>query len=426
MLDIRLIRENPEVVRKDLKRRGDLEKLKQLEDLIKKDREWRALMYKVQELRNRRNVVTKEIAELKAAGKPVTKKLAEMRKIPGEIKKIDGRMGKLKADIDNYMLRLPNILHKSVPVGRDENDNVELRKWGKKPKFPFTPRSHVDLLRELDLADTERAGKVSGARFYFLKNELVLMDMALRKLALDFLAKQGFTMIEPPSMLRRKPYEGVVDLGDFEEMLYKIENEDLYLIATSEHPIAGFHMDEIVDGSQLPLRYAGVSPCFRKEAGAHGKDTKGIFRVHQFNKVEQFVFSTPEDSWKEHEKLVKNAETLFKKLELPHRVVNVCTGDMGSIAAKKYDIELWMPVQNKYREVASCSNCTDYQARRLNIRCGKAGGEKRILHTLNSTAIATSRTMVAILENFQNKDGSVTIPRALRPLMNGLTKIAVK
>jgi len=224
-------------------------------------------------------------------------------------------------------------------------------------------------------------------------------------------------------MMRRKPYEGVTDLHDFEEMLYKIENEDLYLIATSEHPIAAMHMDENL--AKLPLKYAGISTCFRKEAGSHGKDTKGIFRVHQFNKVEQFIFCKPEESWKLHEELIKNAEDLLKKLEIPYRVVNVCTGEIGNIAAKKLDLEAWMPAQKTYREVVSCSNCTDYQARRLNIKY-KADGEKRYVHTLNSTAIATSRTLVAIMENFQQKDGSVKIPKALIPYMGGLKKIEKK
>ncbi|UCD91708.1 MAG: serine--tRNA ligase, partial [Methanobacteriota archaeon] len=237
---------------------------------------------------------------------------------------------------------------------------------------------------------------------------------------------QGYTPVEPPYALRRRAYEGVTDLSDFEDVMYKLEEEDLYLIATSEHPIGAMYMDEIIDEDVLPLKYVGLSTNFRKEIGAHGLDTKGLFRMHQFNKVEQFIFCKPEDSWKYHEELIGNAEALYQMMKIPHRIVNDCTGDMGTVAAKKYDLEAWSPRQKKYQEVVSCSNCTDYQARRLNIRCGKVGGDKRILHTLNSTAIATSRTLVAILENNQNADGSVTVPEVLRPFMNNLEKIEPK
>jgi seryl-tRNA synthetase len=240
--------------------------------------------------------------------------------------------------------------------------------------------------------------------------------MSIHRMAMDMMVKKGFTPILPPFMMRREPYEGVTDLADFENVMYKIGNEDLYLIATSEHPIAAMHMNEILEEERLPLKYAGISTCFRKEAGAHGKDTKGIFRVHQFNKVEQFVFCKPEDSWKLHEELLANAEEVFKALEIPYRVVNVCTGDIGIVAAKKYDMEAWMPVQKAYREVISCSNCTAYQSVRLNVKYGKVGAEgKEYVHTLNSTAVATPRAIVAIMENHQNKDGSISIPKALRP-----------
>jgi seryl-tRNA synthetase len=295
--------------------------------------------------------------------------------------------------------------------------------YGKKPSFDFSPKSHVDLIAELDLVDTERAGVVSGARFYYLKRELVLLDLALIQFAINNLLKKGFVLLETPYMIRRKPYEGVVDLADFEEMIYKIDKEDLYLIATSEHPIASFHMNELLDKNDLPLKYAGLSACFRKEAGSHGKDTKGIFRVHQFNKVEQFVFCKPEESWDLHEELIANAIGLYKKLGLHFRNVNICVGEIGSVAAKKYDLEVWMPAQNTYREIVSCSNCTDYQARRLNIRYREEGNKKYYVHTLNSTAIATTRTIVAILENFQQPDGSILIPQVLRPYLGGLRKI---
>jgi seryl-tRNA synthetase len=323
---------------------------------------------------------------------------------------------------------LPNLLHETVPVGNDENDNVQIRSWGVIPKFDFTAKSHIDLGLNLDIIDIERAGKVTGSRFFYLKREGVLLDMALMSFALEEIAKKGYLPVAPPYLMRREPYEGVTALGDFEEVLYKIENEDLYLIATSEHPMAAMFMNEVLKEEDLPLKLAGISACFRKEAGAHGKDTRGMFRTHQFNKIEQFIFCKPEESWKLHEELIHNAEELVQKLGLPYRVVNVCTGDIGTVAAKKYDIEVWMPAQNAYREVVSCSNCTDYQARRLGIRYREKEGAppKGFLHTLNSTAIATGRTIVAILENFQQEDGTIVVPEVLRKYMGSIKKIGLK
>ncbi|HLC98513.1 MAG TPA: serine--tRNA ligase [Candidatus Nanoarchaeia archaeon] len=426
MLDINMIRNNMEIVEADLKKRGDKEKLKWLKDIIEKDKQWRQLKFDFQKIQNEKNTISQEIAKLKKEKKEISKQLKRLREIPEKEEWFTVEMAKIKEKIDYYLMRLPNILHKSVPVGKDESENQLVRQWGKKPDFGFKPKSHVDALKDLDLGDIERAAKVAGARFYYLKNELVMLEMALQKFALDMLRERGFVPVSPPLMMKRKPYEGVTSLDDFEEMLYKIEGEDLYMIATSEHPIAAMHMDETIGPGKLPLKYAGISICFRKEAGAHGKDTKGIFRVHQFNKVEQFIFCRPEDSWKLHEELMKNAEEIFQKLGLPYRIVNICTGDIGAVAAKKHDLEVWMPVQDCYREAISCSNCTDYQARRLNIRYGKEGGKKELVHTLNSTAIATGRVMVAIMENFQNKDGSINIPKVLQPYMNGLKLIEKK
>jgi seryl-tRNA synthetase len=315
-----------------------------------------------------------------------------------------------------------------VPVGKDENENVQMRTWGTIPKFSFPVKNHIDLGLNLDIIDVERAGKVTGSRFFYLKREGVLLDMALMSFAMEEITKKGYVPVEPPYLMRREPYEGVTALSDFEDVLYKIENEDLYLIATSEHPMAAMFMNEVLKGEDLPLKLAGISACFRKEAGAHGKDTRGIFRTHQFNKIEQFVFCKPEDSWKLHEELIQNAEELIQKLGLPYRVVNVCTGDIGTVAAKKYDIEAWMPAQNAYREIISCSNCTDYQARRLGIRYREKEGAppKGFLHTLNSTAIATGRTIVALLENFQQEDGAIVVPKVLRRYMHDIEKISLK
>ena len=278
----------------------------------------------------------------------------------------------------------------------------------------YTPTHHADALTALGVGDTEKAAEVAGSRFFYLFDDLVWLDLALVLYALDYMTSKGFRPVIPPYMLRRKAYEGVTAIEDFETALYKVEGEDLYLIATSEHPIATLHMNEIIFEKDLPLLYTGVSPCFRKEAGAHGKDTKGVFRVHQFNKVEQFVFCLPEDSPKWHEELIRNAEELWQGLGIPYRVVSVCTGDIGVVAAKKYDLEAWMPSQGRYREMVSCSNCTDWQSYRLRVRYQRKSGERGFVHTLNSTAIATTRAITAILENCQRPDGTVEIPKALR------------
>ncbi len=422
MLDIKQIREIPDMIRNNLKKRNDQNILKMLDRLIKQDIDWRTRQKGLDTLKHDRNQKALEISALKKQKKDAKREIQAMRTLSESIEKKQKSIENVRENIDDLLHRLPNLLDETVPLGKDDTDNVEIRKWGKIKKYDFPLKSHNDLLESLDIADIERAAKVAGSRFYYLKNDLVMLDFALMKFALDFLKERGYTIMEPPLMLRRKPMEGAVSFSDFEDMLYKIEGEDLYMIATSEHALAGYHMDETLDTQKLPLRYAGISPCFRKEAGSHGQDTKGIFRVHQFNKIEQFIFSTKEQSQKEHELLIKNAEDLFKKLELPYRVVNVCTGDIGAVAAKKYDIEVWMPHQKAYREMVSCSSCTDYQSRKLNIKHGKEGGQKELVHTLNSTAIATSRAIVAILENNQQKDGTVTIPKVLMPYMNN-TKI---
>lgn len=427
MLDIKLIRENPKLVKDNLKKRNDPEKLRMLEQLIKTDNEWRELTTDVNKLRQKRNLISQEIARLKKEKKSVTKKLKEAAEIPEKIKKIEDKKTVLEEKIRNILLRLPNLLHESVPIGKDENDNVEIRRWGEPSKFDFKPRDHLEIATNLGLIDTERAAEVAGHGFFYLKEGLVLLDYAILNYAIDFLRKRGFILIEPPFMLKRKPYEGVSDIADFENVMYKIEDEDLYLIATSEHPMAAMFMDEVIDKKDLPIKFVGVSPCFRKEVGAHGKYTKGLFRMHQFNKVEQFVFCLPEQSWNIHEELQRNAEELYQSLGLHYRVVNVCTGDIGIIAAKKYDIEVWM-VDGKYREIGSNSNCTDYQARRLNIRFREGPGKAPagFVHTLNNTALATSRTILAILEQFQQKDGSVIIPKVLRAFMNGKERLEKK
>ncbi|MGC9113713.1 MAG: serine--tRNA ligase [Candidatus Micrarchaeia archaeon] len=432
MLEIKLIRKNPEAVRANLARRNNPVFLEWFDDLLVVDAEQRRLLQELEQLRATRNQLTEKIKELKKTGEDASALLNEAAQLPQKIKAVEEQQEKLAQRMKNYLMRLPNLLHESVPTGKDESENEVVREWGGK-KIPCDdPKSHVDLLAQLDVGDLERAAKISGARFYYLKNELVLLDLALQRLALEMLFKKGFTLVEPPHMMARKPYEGVTDLNDFKEVMYKVEEEDLYLIATSEHPLVSMHWNEILEAEELPIKYAGISPCYRKEAGAHGKDTKGIFRTHQFNKVEQIVFCKPEESWQLHEELLANAEEFFKKIEIPYRVVNICTGDIGTVAAKKYDIEAWMPAQQKYREVVSASNCTSYQAARLGLRYrtgkknAKGEEEKELVHTLNSTMVATGRAMVAIMENHQQDDGSVIIPKALRPYMNGIERISRK
>jgi seryl-tRNA synthetase len=420
MLDIRFVRTSPEIIKADLRKRNDPEKIAWVDDLLKKDMRSRELKVDTDVLRQRRNTIARDINAAKKAGQDAAPLMAEAAALPGKIKANDTEQEEIKTAIRNYLMRLPNILHESVPVGKDDTENTLVKKVGTPPPAAFEIKNHGQLAAEHGWADFERATKTSGAGFYFLKGNLALLDMSLQRYAIDLLAKKGYTPIIPPYMINRSSYEGVTDLGDFEKVMYKIDGDDAYLIATSEHPIGAMYQDEIFEEKDLPLKLAGISPCFRREIGAHGLDTKGLFRVHQFTKVEQFIYCMPEDSWQFHEELLANAEEIFQGLGLPYRVVNICTGDIGTVAAKKYDIEAWMPRENTYKEVVSCSNCTTYQAVRLNIKVrDKSDFEsKQHVHTLNSTAVATSRVIRAILENYQQEDGSVVIPEALRPYMD--------
>ncbi|UCE96966.1 MAG: serine--tRNA ligase [Candidatus Bathyarchaeota archaeon] len=424
MLDIKMIREHPEIVKKNLKMRGDIEKLQMLDDLINHDRRWRELLTRANELRHERRKVTNEIAALKKAGKRVEHQIEKGRKLEVEINASEKLVKRYRQEANDILMKLPNLLREDVPVGKDENDNVDLKVWKKPPNFSFKPRNHLEIAKGLDMIDDERGAKVAGHGFFYLKGNLALLDLSLQRFAIDFMLKKGYTLIEPPSMLRRKPYEGVTDLADFENVMYKIENEDLYMIATSEHPLAAMFMNEVLLKSNLPIKLVGVSSCFRKEVGAHGKYTRGLFRMHQFNKVEQFIFCPPEDSWRLHEELQQNAEELYKKLGVHYKVVLLCSGDTGMVQAKTYDINIWM-ADGVYREAGSNSNCTDYQARRLNIRYREKEGQapKGFVHTINNTALATSRAMLSILEQHQQSDGSVIIPKALVKYMDGIEKL---
>ncbi len=425
MLDINFIRENPDVVKHDLKKRELLDRIKWVDDLIIYDEEWRRLKQHSDSLRHKRNQISEEINRLVKEKKDASNKIKEVKELPDKIRESEQNLNDLRSKIEHILLRLPNVLDKSVPAGKDSSHNKQIRKWGRIKKQTFELKSHGELVESLGVADFKNAAKISGSGFVYLKGSLALLDLSLQRFAIDFLTKKGFTLIEPPLMMNRRTYEGVTDLAAFSDVLYKIEKEDLYLIATSEHPLVAMHKDEVFEEKDLPIKYVGVSPCFRKEIGSHGVDTRGLFRMHQFNKVEQVVFCHPDDSHKLLEEIQKNSEQMLKKLGIPYRVVAICSGDMGSIAAKKYDIEAWFPREKEYKEVTSASNCTAYQAVSLNIKYKSENG-KAYLHTLNNTAIATSRTMRAILENYQLKDGSVKVPAVLKKYMNGISKIESK
>lgn len=427
MLDIKLIRENPVLVKKNLAKRGNPENIELLDKLIDLDKKWRMDLTELNKLRHKRKLATNEIASIKKMKKNATTHIENARKIDTQITSIEKAVNIEKEKITEYLLRIPNLLHESVPIGFDEEKNVQVKKWGNIPDFDYPIKNHIELGTKLNIIDIKRAGKVAGSRFFYLKGDGALLDLALINFALKEIIKREYVPIEPPFLMRREAYQGATALGDFEDVLYKIERENLYLIATSEHPLAAMFMKEVLKEDELPLKFAGISTCFRKEAGAHGKDTRGIFRTHQFNKIEQFIFCTPEESWQLHDELLGNSEEIMKRIGLPYRVVNVCTGDIGTVAAKKYDIEVWMPAQKAYREIVSCSNCTDYQSRRLDIRYREKEGAptKGFVHTLNSTAIATGRMIVAILENFQQDDGSIVVPEVLREYMGSIKKISL-
>lgn len=422
MLDPRILKENPEAVREMLKKRNMTDF--PLDELIMLHKLRGDLIIKTQQLRRQKNLLSETIASKKKSKQDASFELGEMKQVSALLDQTESEAIQIEGKFNQLMMTLPNLLNEMVPVGKDEHDNMIVSQNGSITRPNFSPKDHIDIATTLDLVDLDRAAKVSGARFYFLKNELVKLNQALVNFALDFLSEHNFTLIQPPYMIRKEPMVGSIILNDFEDVIYKIEEEDLYMIGTSEHAIASMHMDEILEGMKLPIKYAGFSSCFRKEAGAHGRDMKGIFRVHQFEKVEQFIYCRPDESWREHERMLALSEEFFKQLGIPYRVMLLCSGDTGKISAKTYDIEGWMAGQNAYREIVSCSNCLDYQARRLGIRFrDKTNEETRLVHTLNSTLVATERTMVAILENFQTSKGTVEIPKVLQKYMGGLEEI---
>ena len=412
MLDPKIIRDKPELIKQMLKDRAvefDFEKMLELNKTRKE------MMMQSDELKQKRNQMSVKIGSEKKAGNDASELLREMGEISKKLDDLESLRKTVDENYHNLSFSIPNLVHDSVPKGADESFNKQVRTWGEIPKFDFEVKDHIDLGLELDIVDIERASKTAGARFYYLKDGLVKLGQALTAFALDFVSNKNYNLIQPPYMINRQSMEGAVIADDFEDVIYKVQDEDLFLIGTSEHAIASMYYDEILEGSKIPLRYASISPCFRKEAGAHGKDQKGIFRVHQFEKIEQFIFCRPEESWEEHEKMIKNTEEFYQQLEIPHRLMLLSSGDMGKVSAKTYDIEAWMAGQNAYREIVSCSNCIDYQSRRLKIRFReKSNEDTKYIHTLNSTLVAIERTMVAILENNQTKDGHVEIPKVLQ------------
>ena len=393
-----------------------------IDEVIRLDEEWRQARYDVDLLRKKRNEAARGIAEAKKSGDSAAADaiLAEVASLGQEIDALSEKVDSCLSERDTIRMRVPNILHESVPVGEDDQKNTLHSLHGDKIELGFEARNHNDLIEMNNWVDLARGAKVTGSRFYFLQGDLARLEMALQSYSATFLMERGYTLVQPPLMMNREAYEGVTDMGDFETVMYGIEPDKYYLIATSEHPLTAMRMDEIIEPSELPIKLVGVSSCFRREVGAHGLSDRGIWRVHQFTKIEQIVICKPDDSWEHHEELLTNAVELWDSLGLHYRVVNICTGDMGTVASKKYDLEAWLPGANEYKEVVSCSNCTDYQANRLRMRYRTSEGNSAV-HTLNSTAVATSRALVAIMEQYQNEDGTVRVPDVLVPHMGGQT-----
>ncbi|MBI5750405.1 MAG: serine--tRNA ligase [Nitrospinae bacterium] len=421
MLDVRLLREDIQKVTEGLKKRGqDIG----LTGLLKLDEEMRRLLKESEGFKYKRNMVSDKIGELKKKGVDTDKETFEMREVSQRIKELDARIKELSEDINNRLLNIPNIPHSSVPVGRSAGDNVEIKKWGNPHKFNFPVKSHMELGDAVGL-DFQRASKITGAGFVLYKGMGARLERALINFMLDLHVKEhGYLEVSPPFMVNRESATTTGNLPKFEEDLFKVDDGNYYLIPTAEVPVTNMHRDEIIPEVMLPLYYVAYTPCFRKEAGSWGQDTKGLIRQHQFDKVELVKFVKPEGSYEELEKLLSHAEEVLKRLELPYRVITLCAGDMGFSSAKSYDIEVWIPSQGKYREISTCSNFEDFQARRGSIRYKPKGGGKPVfLHTLNGSGLAIGRTMVAILENYQQEDGSVIIPEVLRPYMDGKERI---
>ena len=424
MLDIKLFRENPDLIRNQKKNVSETQKM--LKKSLNTIQIGETDLNKLNELRAERNKMSKSFNEARKEGKDKLKLLQiKAKEVSGEIVQLEPKIAEFIEKRDDYRYKIGNIVEDDVHVSENEEDNLLISEEGLIPSFNFKPSNHVDLIEGIDGAEFKKAAEISGSRFYYLKADMVYLNMALLKFAVDILSEKGYTPFQTPFFIKHDVIKETAELADFEETLYKIEGEDLFLIATSEQTLAALHRGEIIDEKTLPRKYCGISSCFRKEAGSHGRDTLGIFRVHQFEKIEQFIFCSEEDSKDMHQTLLENAELIYKKLGLPYRIVSIVSAELNDNASKKYDIEGWFPGSNTYRELVSCTNCKDYQARKLNARYGTPGDSEslKMCHTLNSTAIATERTICCILENYQQEDGSILIPEVLIPYMNGKTII---
>ena len=420
MLDMNLFREQADLIRADHTKRGIPHDA--IEQVIELDQSWRNLLHETDQLRREKNEAARGIGAAKKAGDQAAAEaiLAQVADLGERISTMESQTNEAMETRDRLRMSIPNILHHDVPQGADESGNTVHAVHGEKPSFSFAPRPHNDLIEMNRWVDLKRAAKITGSRFFFLKGDLARLEFALQQYAVEFLRQREFTFVQPPVMMNRQAYEGVTDLADFETVMYGIEPDKYYMIATSEHPLTAMYMDETIPEEQMPLRMVGVSQCFRREVGSHGQSDLGIWRVHQFTKIEQIIIARPEDSWALHEELLKNCIDLWDSLGIHYEVVNICTGDMGTVAAKKYDLEAWIPGAEQYKEIVSCSNCTDYQANRLNIRYGQPGHPNQpVVHTLNSTAVATSRALVAIMEQYQLEDGRVAVPEVLQAYMGG-------
>ena len=422
MLEMKVFRESPEKILEDLKKRNLSKNL--ASDVIDLDNQWRTLIEKGNRLRAKRNVISKSISELKKKGQDFSEVLKDMAKLKEDLNLNEKETEETLRLRDSKRMIVPNLLDNEVPIGNDEDGNLEVSLYGTKNKREKW-LSHQEILEKINGADLKRAAKVSGRRFYFLTGDLARLELALINFSIELLCEKGYDLTTPPFLMNREAYEGVVDLKDFEDVMYKIDNQDLYLIATSEHPLTARFKNEIIELKQGPLKYAGISTNFRKEVGAHGISDRGIWRVHQFSKVEQVIICKPEDSEKMHDEILNNAINIFEQLEIPFRVIDICTGDIGTVAARKFDIEAWMPSSNKWKEVVSASNCRSYQSVRLNMRYRTKEGTA-FPHTLNSTAVATTRALAAILENNQTDNGDVVIPKVLRKWMGNQEIIEAK
>ncbi len=418
MLDIKLLRENEKAVKENIKRKGQSDKLPLVEDILKKDALWRKEKAEADNLRAQRNKISKEINLAMKAKKSATALLKKAKEIPTKIDEIETKTSHLESEINALLSQLPNIMSPHVPKGKDASENKTIKTWGKLPTFDFKIKNHVELAEELDLADFNASAIVSGNGFYYLKGDLALLNQALIHFTIDLLSKKGYTYIEPPLLLNARSIYASMDEAAIKQSVYSIKDEDLHLIGTSEQSILAMHADQTIQSWLLPKKYFSYSMCFRKEVGSHGINEKGLWRTHQFNKVEQFAFSTPEDSEKIYDEFLANSEEILQALKLPYRVLEICTGDLADWKFRSADLEVYRPTTKEYGEVMSLSNCTDYQARKLNIKYIDKQGNKGVLHTLNDTAMATSRILVTILENYQQKDGSIKIPDVLVPYMH--------